>query len=70
MYQSMPGCATFDFSKTNEIASFEVTVTMLEFPQRRFWGASMKDIADFRNISVAHRVTREYSDINMSNEPL
>lgn len=46
MDQGMPRSSPFDFAKASEIASSEVAVSVLEFPQRRVRRAMMEDITD------------------------
>lgn len=50
--QRMSGCATFDFSQANQIASFEVAVAVFKFPQRRVWRTGMEHIAHCRSMSA------------------
>lgn len=51
MDQSVPRSAAFDFSKTGQIASLEVAVSVLELPQSRFGRSSVKDVAYYRTVS-------------------
>ena len=51
MNQCVSRCSPFDLSKTDQIAAFEVAISMLEFPQRRFRRASMEHVADYIVIS-------------------
>lgn len=46
MDQRMPGRSPFDLSQTGQVASFEVAISMLEFPQGRFGRSGMKYVAD------------------------
>lgn len=47
VHQGVSGGSTLDLSKTNQVASFEVAVAMLKFPERRFGGQWMKYVANW-----------------------
>ena len=45
--------STLDLSKAHEVATFEIAISVLEFPQWRFRGTGVKDVADFKVVSAA-----------------
>lgn len=47
MNQRMPRCPSFDISQASEVSPFEIAVSMLEFPQRRFGRSCVEHIAHF-----------------------
>jgi len=51
----VPRRAAFDLSKTGQISSLEVAVSVLEFPQSRFGRSGVKDVAYYRTVSRYRR---------------
>jgi hypothetical protein len=51
--QRMSRSSTLDLSKAHEVATLEIAISVLEFPQRRFGGPSVEDVANFGIVSAA-----------------
>lgn len=45
MNECVSGCSSLDLSESNQITSFEVSIAMFEFPERRVGRASMEHVA-------------------------
>jgi hypothetical protein len=56
----MTGGTPFDFPQTDQVSTFEVPVTMFEFPQRGVGLTCVEHVADCRTISsaVSQRINR------------
>jgi hypothetical protein len=57
--------STFDLSEAHEVATLEVAITMLEFPERRFRRAGVEDVANFGVVSA--EIVKQW---NRFNKPL
>lgn len=47
MDERMSRCAALDLTQAYQVAALEVSVTMLEFPERRVGRSCVKDVAHF-----------------------
>lgn len=45
MDERMSGGSPLDLAQAGEIASFEIAISMFEFPEGGIWGSGVKDIA-------------------------
>lgn len=46
MNQRMPGRSSLNFPQSGKIASFEIAISVLKFPQGGFGRSGMKDVTD------------------------
>ncbi len=52
MNKGMPRSTSLDFSKTNQISAFEVSVAVFELPERRVRGSGVENVAHCTWVSI------------------
>jgi hypothetical protein len=60
MDERVPGRTSLDLAQANQIAAFEVAISVLELPKWWVWRASVEDIAHCASVSTKSRCKSSY----------